>query len=742
MRISDPSKVAKIVGKLKEDDAAQRASNRAAINNLFNGVSPYTEREAEENNIFTNVQPLIAPRIAHEARRQLAQSALRGERFFTVTIDTKDKEKRDIVSMVVTKRINRILRDSMRYYEVLRGADANVVLHGRGPSMWDDPFAWCPRLLSVEDLKVPSNTLIDFSNLQYFAVYQEATAAELMRYVTRKRVDPGWNVPAVKRLVAELASRDLGSDQAAGIEFPEKLAEDFKQNGLYYASDIIPSAKLWWFYQLTDDEDEPRWELCIIEDQVDKIEKSEPTFLYKQKSHFATSIDQILHVQYADGGNVAPFKYHSVRGLGYLLYPVLNMTNRLFCRFMDSIFEACNQLFRNVGEEDREKLAYVMLANMSVLPRGVEYVPATERYTVNHNLVNAGLAMLRQFINENSASFVAEPDTGTAKAMTATQVMAQVQQAGVLLNSMVQMQAVYRTQQYREICRRFALPGSTDQDVRSFQEEMRKQGVWDEISDFERWTVVPERAIGGGNKMLELSQTAELVKAIALYPPESQRIILRDFTLAQTDDPDKTAMLVPDEPKPPSDTDVFASLAFGSLCQAVPVMVPKGINHLQYAQSLTVLLAARVRQLAQTGSVPAPETLLGLSNVIQHIMTVLNQIAGDETKKSVITQIMQALQQVGQTIAAMSQQQGPQMSPEDQAKVQAILAQAQAKAQAQQMAAQQRMQQRQQAHEQKLAAEQLKTQAEIEAKDYLTAAQIEQQRRLAAAKPPQPTQQQ
>jgi len=724
MRISDPEKIRDIVEHLKREDAKGRAANRAALNDLYNGAPPWTEKEAEENHIFTNVQPLIAPRVAHEARRQLAQATMRNGRFFKVSVDLKDKSKAEIVSYEVTNRLNRILRGSMRFYEILRGADANVVIHGRGPSMWDDRHAWCPVLLSIEDLKVPTNAYVDFSNVSFFAVYQEASAAELLRKISGKNVDPGWNVPAVKRLIASLADDQFQDHGRTDYDFPEKLAEQFKQNGLYYASDLIPTAKLWWFYQLTDDEDEPRWELSIIQDVRDSGKAGKAEFLYQQRSGFATSIDQILHVQYADGGNVAPFRYHSVRGMGYLLYPVLNMTNRLFCRWMDSLFEACNQLFRNIGEEDRDKLAMVMLANMSILPRGIEYVPAQERYAVDHNLINAGYAMLRQLINENSASFIADPDAGTRKEMTATQVLAQVQQAGVLLTSLVQMQSIYRQKQYREICRRFTLSGSTDKDVKAFQEGLRKDGISEDALEFERWEVTPERAIGGGNKVLEISQVNELMAALQLYPPQSQRIILRDFTLAHTDDPDKAMELVPETEPPPSNTARFATLAFGTLAQGGPVIVPDDVDPIEYATVLLSILGNRVSQLMSNQIVPSQETAIGLVNVAQHIGGVLERssIAGARPEAR---QLMAQLQSVMAAIQQLASQvpQG-QLPPDVAAKVRAIDEMTAAKVRAQEAAAEQRMRQREMASQQRLAAEKLKLQAEIEAKDYKTAADL------------------
>ena len=70
MKITELGRMREIVWQMKTDDAA-RGTNRAAINHEFNGGAPYTQQEAMDNGILTNVQPLTAMRLAHDARGQL-----------------------------------------------------------------------------------------------------------------------------------------------------------------------------------------------------------------------------------------------------------------------------------------------------------------------------------------------------------------------------------------------------------------------------------------------------------------------------------------------------------------------------------------------------------------------------------------------------------------------------------------------------------------------------------------------
>ena len=735
MRITDLSKMREIVWQLKTDDE-KRAQNRAAINHEFNGGAPYTQQEANENGIYTNVQPLMAPRLAHDARRQLDRARASTGSFFDLSIDFGPPDKQKLISKFVSRAINKELRECLRFTELLRGMDANVVLHGRSPVLWDDSMDPIPTMLAIEDFKVPTDTYIDFSNMSHFAVYMPLSAAELMSKVNRKRVNPGWNVKYVKRIIQQL-TKDVLETSESDEEFPEKLVEDMKQNGGYYASDRVPTAKCWAFFQLVDEGKTRRWEMSIFEDPT-TTEGSDPLrsvrdfkgdFLFQQKTDFAEDLKHLIHCQYADGSNVPPFRYHSVRGLGYMLYPVMRLFDRYFCRAMDANFEAMNQLFKNVGEEDRERLQHVQLANFSVLPTGVQYVPANERYTVNHNVMNAAFSMLRQFISENSASFTQDTDSGTSKEMTATEAMARVQQSTALVGSMLGMQATYRQFLFTEICRRFCIPNSRCKMVRDVREKMRAIGMPDDVFDFDRWDVYVGSTIGGGNKTLELAQTGEMFASRAAFPPQAQRMILKDFALARYENPSKVEQMLPDDQQPPSGSQMLAENHIGTLLDGIQVSVPPSVNLDEYAGALMQMLGMRVGQIAQTGQTPVAETVLGMQVALQHISGILEFIAQDPMKTDQMRGAMQQLKQIGAQIdnwaqEIQSQQGQAQLTPEAQSKIISSRILAENQAQIKNAQAEEKFVQRQQTHEQKMAHSQIQLQADLEAQDLKTANEL------------------
>ena len=423
-----------------------------------------------------------------------------------------------------------------------------------------------------------------------------------------------------------------------------------------------------------------------------------------------------------------------MRGLAYLLYPVVHLNDRLFCRAMDAFFEACNQLFRSNSEEDRERLQSVTLANMGVVPNGIAMVPAGERYTVNHNLLNAAFGMLRQYVSENSTSFTQDTNDGTAKEMTATETLARVQQATAMMNSMLSMQYVYRAFQFREIARRFTIKPSKCKDVEDFQKAIAKEGLGPEHLDFETWTIVPEQIIGGGNKTLELAMTKELMAIRPAYPPQAQTEILRDFTLALTDDADKAVRWVPAQPQPPSSSAIHANVVFGTLMDGGEVILPEGINLDEYSQVLMMMLTKQLEMIVQSGAVPSVDKVMGLQQTGRHVGEILGQLGQDPAKQDMIGEAVKMLQQMMVKVAeladaALEQQQSSAGGDQElQAKLYEKKALADAQSEVIKGKGELQRQQKEESFQQKQTQNLVKLQSEIEAKDYNTAQELRAKR--------------
>lgn len=765
----DASSIESIVWDMKLADLP-RSSNRARINELFNGNPPYSDAEQIENNITTNVNWLDGTKIAHDARQQFSQAFLKPGNFFSVKLDSGPIHKRQEWSEVITTAINKRLKKSLRYRETLRNVFAQVVLHGVGPVAWENRQEWCPTMFSMADVLLPSQTLLTMENVQHFALFRRYTASKLWRMTHGPRVDKGWQMETVNACI-KWAHEQRGKTQSSNeqVYSPEKIAEDIKSDLGLYQSDAVPTIDCWDFYYLDDSDKNFGWKRRIVLDTPSlsdatkasgaKITASTKNFLNGRNQflfdpgnrNYASKLNEIVHFQFADGSVVAPFRYHSVRSIGFLLYAVCHIQNRLRCKLNDSAFEDLMQYFRVSNPQDAERLKKVDLVNLGIIPDGLNFVNKAERWDTNPQLAQLVMSLNRQQMAENATGFTQDfghdPNRGE-KEKTATQVAAEVNKSTAMVGGILQDAYGYQQFQYEEICRRMCIKNSRDQDAMKFRKQCLAAGVPPDYLDAERWTINPERVIGNGNKQVELAQLGMLMQNIDRYDPDSQRIILRDFTFAATDDPAKTLLLVPQEKTLVTHSVHDAELSAATLLSGLPMGLKQGVNHGEYAATLIGMLKTKVEEIMAAGGVAPAPVLAGLENIAgmtiegepiegngaaNHI-AIMEQVESNaqlvKQLNDALTKLLNEVKGMAQRLAEQQQQEGAQngqMAPEDAVKLKSQLVLAEAKADEIRQKGDLKLKQKQEEHELKMANEIRKTQVDEAATDLVTQGEIRRQ---------------
>lgn len=681
MKFERADQVRDVVRIMQDTDITLHSYNRGKIDELFEGFPPFNEEEQDVNHFDTNVNFLEAPGLAHKARSTWNNAFLKPGLFFTVTLDSGPVHKRGEWASTITKEINHAMKGSLPYIETVRATGAQVVLHGIGPKMWERSKCWRPTEVAIEDLLVPSRTRVNLENLDYFAVYREYTPAELYGMTHGKKTDPGWNMPMVEKVLKRLSSEPMKQQDAyQDVMSPEKLVKFYKTNTGFLDSDAVPTANTWDFYYAEDDDEQTWQRLMILDDQ----EYEGNAFLYNPRRPFAASRDQILHIQFGDGANVAPFLYHAVRSLGYLLFGVCHLQNRLRCNFMDAIMRATHEYFRVMNADDRARIQSAQLTNLGLVPNGLEFVPREQRWQVDEALVVAGLSQNRQLMSEHASAFVQDVNDGSAKELTATEVMARLNNANALSSALLSMAYTYAKFEYREIARRFTNKDSDDPDVKRFRTRCLLAKIPPEYLNIERWEIEPERVMGGGNKTLELSQAKAMMEVRTQFDSGAQREVLRGYVLAVTDDPDKADRWVPvgkDQPVTSAEHD--AQLAFGTMMGLGPVAVREGIDHIGYVSAMLLSVKSAVDDIKAIGQ-PTPQQVVGLVGVFKHLDGHMKIVGQDEENRQLVRQwgdfLKPYVNQVKQWMGALKQQQQQAAQQNGDGKAQAAMLTAATKA--------------------------------------------------------------
>lgn len=702
---------------LREADLV-RALNRARINNLFNGLPPWSAKEVEENEISVNVNELSGTVAAHDARAQFYNGFLKPGHFFQASTDYGPVHKVGDYSKVATVEVNRIMKRSIKYTECFRSKLALDVIHGIAPSGWRDADVWCPNPYGVEDVMVPGNTILaHIDEMPFIAIYRSLTGPQLIKMTRGPRRDPGWNMDLVNACLEWIDENtsQLMNNNWPEIWSPEKQAERIKSDGGWYAGDDVPTVDVWDFYFWNDDDKVSGWNRRMILDawsqpaidgSISRVpartrRKGKPysksfntsdSFLYNPgKRKWGSQLSEILNWQFADLSAVAPFKYHSVRSLGQLLYAVCHLQNRLYCKFTEAQFEQLMMYFRVKSADDAQRALKVDLVHRGFIDDTVEFIPASDRYQVRADLIQLGLATNQNIIGRNSASYTSQPgNTQDKRELTATQWMGESNKVTQLVAAALNQAYIYQNVEYREIFRRFSRKNSKDRDVLKYQANCLRKGIPPKVLfNPDCWELEPERVMGAGNKTLEMAIADRLMSAINLFAPEPQQAIKRDWVLTLTDDPARAERLVPDQPKV-TDTIHDAQLAAGTLMQGMPVAVKSGVNHIEYIETLLASMAVKIQQIAKRDNMGTMEELLGLQNMADNVQQHIALLAQDPNEKQRVKtygdqvgKLMNLVKAFAQRLQEKMQQDaqsGGGMDPETQEKIISMRALTEAKA--------------------------------------------------------------
>lgn len=744
MKFDNPSLIEEVVWQMRLSEQV-RAEDRAVLLKLYDGKPPFDEDTAEENNIQINLNDLTGPNVICNAGRQWNNAHQKTSNFFTAKPDSGPAHKRSAWGLSVTRNANRVLKRSPRMIGQSKATGKNTLIFGIGPSNWTTRRGIIPKPIPVGSLLIPSETEIEDLNdsLSYFAIFREYTPEQIYDMTHGPHVDPGWNMPLVQAQWEYVKDQLNKSANSIAYQYmPERIEQLVKQDKGYFGTDAVPTVDCWDFY-CRQAENGKGWyrrvivDWCVGDQMASYVQKGtrpdsrnkvgkDAEFLYTSGNRkYADSLEQILHCNFGDLSAYAPVKYHSIRGLGWMLWGVCDLQNRMHCKFNEAVFEQLMWFFQTAGNADLIRLKKANFEHMGVIPQGIKFLTSQERFTPNAPLIQMAFARNQQLIDNASMSYTQAHDRGEKGGEeTATKTMAIVQSAQALATSVLDSSYGQEMFKYREMLRRLMLAHSNDPMARDFRVSVLRDGVPEEMLDVERWDVQPEQVIGGGNKTVQMATVGFLNNIRKNLPPNGQRLVDHISVEAATDQPDLAEEMAPiGDARPISNSMHDAQLATDRLLLGLPYLPPKDAVFEDYVKVWLLDLAAEIKKgMAAGGMVPA-DRLMGLQNLAKTAGEFIAEMARNPDEKEKTKQYEDALSQLtnqlkafGQRLqqAMKAQQPKPGANGQSDGKRESAIIMAQTKAQIAANSAEQRTAQKQKQWEMGEARKNQQTQSDID----------------------------
>lgn len=555
------------------DADKENAFNRKEVSAMIDGDPPFDDGELDSlgHGDAVNLNFLEGSAII--------ESALSSYNDLTSSVDilwkchTKfgDKADRPELGQIISEEWTRINKEWPRFeYNVQHLAD-KFVKHGVGVTYFDNDIDWRWKTAGLGDFHLPRDTEACEEELDYAIATRSYTISRLYKFIENPKAAKaaGWDVEMVKQAIWN-SHKGIGSTTSPSVGDWEEFQIQVKNNDLRWSyGNKAPKVKVNHLYVREFNGKYSHY----ITDEAGNLKD----FLFKREDRFKTVGDCFVIFTYGIGNGY----YHGIRGLGYKIFPQIQVSNRLRCRLVEGGMLGSSLLIQPSSAEDLENLNLVYYGPYAVLPPNMKTIERTvPNFAQNVMPIIADLSRQIQNNTGSYASRAVTPENPSTE-RTKFEVQAQLQQESTLSTAAMNLfylpwkrlgQASFKRAQSKDY--RQDDPGG--REVFEFRRRCAERGV-PVAAIYAVDTIEPVRAIGygsPGNRLLALNEIEQMAPQ---FDPVGRRNALRDrvavrvgFEAAERYVPKSEA-----NQRPPIDAKI-AELENGSLRQGQLVSVQPG----------------------------------------------------------------------------------------------------------------------------------------------------------------------
>jgi hypothetical protein len=611
----------------------QSARDRSRIMDMFDGAAPY--------------DPVVLRRLGQSYRANLnfgeagadLEKALTSYNDLVTSVDrlanikTKfgDESQREEYGSIIAEEFNRLItKDWDSFYFKQQLLSYYFVSQGLGIAFFEDERSWKWNVCPIGDFCIPRGTSATEGKVDIACVRRIYLTHELYEYIKDPKIaaQAGWNVEAARQAILD-ATTTFPSD---GLNW-EELQRQMKNNDLYFAH--VRSKEIHVVHYYVREFDGSYSHAIGRRD-------GHGDFLFKKIGLFKDASEAFHIFTYGVGNGT----YHSIRGLGYKIFPHIQMTNRLRCAMADGAMLQTSVLLQPQSGEDVSRMSMAYSGPLSFLPPGLNVVQ-TQYPNLAANvqpLINE-MAMVRQ---SNTGSYRTQMNAPSGNPRTATEVEAQVANETILTTNSMNLFYVpwgrLLREQFRRLQRDVWIPGENGaKEAALFRTRLEERGVpWEAVKAV--YSVDPVKSVGLGSPAARITAFNEFMGMLPRFDEVGQVNAIRDRIAARVgyDQVDRYLPNPNVKNRIPADAKI-AQLENAAMQEGKQMSVLPNENHsihlsVHLGESSEVVQAVQNKQIENK-----QQTLAYLSAMFQHANDHFVRIAQDQTKQAELGQIKMAL---------------------------------------------------------------------------------------------------
>ena len=673
-RIKDAKSAHAIYTSIRNADDAS-SIDRQKIQSMLDGEPPYSPQQLKSlgQGYRANLnfgESAAALETALSAYSDLVNSV---DRLASVKTSEGDPAQRVEWESIIAEEFHRTITDWDEFFYKQQMLAHQFVSQGVGVAYFEDNRSWKWSVCGLKDFKVPRGTPACDTKVEVATIERHYLVGELYQFIENPKIatELGWNVEETRRAI--LLSTDNGT--SSNSRDWERLQEELKNNDLMYSHARSKVVRCIHYFIKEFDGTISHYIATRAGDSDD--------FLFKKPSRFKHANEAFVLFSYGIGTNGL---LHSVRGLGYKLFPFIQLSNRMRNAIVDGAMLSSALMIQPATGEDVSNLSLMYNGPLSILPPGINVVDKTMPNLAGNVLpIVRDLEVVRQ---NNTGTYNPKQVMPDGDARTATEVQAQLAQQSLLSAQAMNLYYIPFQKLLAEQFRRLATvkyrsdePGG--EEAIDFRKRIEARGVpWKAVEKVYRVQAV--RAIGAGSPGARMLAFNEFMAIMPRFDEVGQRNLIRDRVAARVGY-DQVDRYIPkgEIERIPIDAKI-AELENDAMQGGRGVSVSPGENHAVHAK-VHLEDANRFLQALQQNQVDPKVAMSYLQVQYPHSTAHVEQLASDPSRreevgvaKQILNQMREAVENIGKQLAAQAKreaqarasQQGGQVDPKTQLAIQ------------------------------------------------------------------------
>lgn len=638
-RLKDARTAREIFKSLRTADETN-ASNRASVQAMFDGSPPYdsSQLRASQQSYRCNLNFGEAESLLEYSMGGYVDLLHSVEDLVETPTLYGEERVRSELGAILAQEISRAIRDWPQFEFNYLHLCTHFVAHGLGVAHFEDRFDWRFRTGGLSDFHFPRSTLASEDELEIAVSRRDYPLHELWYKIRDPEIAKisGWNVPMVRKALAKSAT----SSEAGATDY-EKLEVELKNNDFYGLgrATVVRLIHLWvkefdrtvTHYIVTDD------------DTCDD-------FLYEGQQYYDSMQRGFVLFPYGLGTNAY---YHGIRGLGFKIFPAIQVSNRLRSQLVDGSMLASSVMLQPGSEADLNEMPMTYYGAYAVISPGTAVI---ER--ASPNFQQSVIPVLQEMsiqLQNRTGQYSTQNVFSDRRERTRYEVAAHLEHAAKL--SVTALNLFYHPwdRLLREVVRRMTRPDYLQDEpggeyVAELLGRLEARGVPIEAFyaiDISR--VRGTRAVGAGSPAARAVSLQELMDIMPSFDPVGRHNLLRDVTVSRVGPSQSDRYIVRDSgPRQPMDAQI-ALVENGLLTQGIEIPVMPECQHIVHTEIHLHGMDAFIQQADQ--GVPLEELVPKMSALYNHTFQHVEIISNDPTVREQAAMFRQSLQQAGEIIS-------------------------------------------------------------------------------------------